>query len=223
MNARNIYFLLLVFLTCEGYSQNKANMTKPLRVSLNKGQNKVMHYQGFEIEPINLYVQDRPYNDRSVHIQLELNIKKGDKLFHTFLWFSESGNAPPPNYPQVWEKYLFSLDIGANDAVTFVVEELNFGKPFFINIGKEAEFGTLTVKFSESTDVMGASSNGDFNATSYAIYELLLSENKEEKKISFTSLDKNSQKIQFKWKNYEIKVLKDDLKMMKLVVFKSNE
>lgn len=219
-------FLLAISLCLglTGFSQKNKDMTpKPLKTLMNKGKNNLIQYKTLEIDPTNLYVQDRPFNDRSTHIQLELNSKEGDKNFHTFLWYFEKGRDPLTNYPQVFGKYLYSLEIGVEDAVTFVVEEVNFEKQFYLNLGDEANIGKLTVKFSGSIDAMGASSDGRVHGNeSYAEYELLLSENKEEKKISFTSLNANSQKPQsFKWKNYEIKVLYDDLKILKLVVFQT--
>lgn len=224
MKLTTILLIISLSAGITGYCQKNENMNqKPFKVPMQKGKNKTIQYKTLEIEPLNLFVQDRPFNDRSVHIQLELNCKEGDEKLHTFLWYYEKGREPLTNYPQIFGKYLYSLEIGAQDAVTFVVEEVNFGKQFYINIGEKAKIGELTVKFSGSIDVMGVSSDGGVHGNeSYAQYELLLSENKDEKIFSFTSLNANSQKPQvFKWKNYEVQVLYDDLTILKLAVFQT--
>jgi hypothetical protein len=216
----NLLFILSISLM--GFAQNEKKMNmEPLRISMQKGENKVINYKTLEVDPVNLFIQERPWNDRSVDIQLELNIKENDKTFHTYLWYNEPGKDPLTNYPKAWGRYIYSLEIDKNDAVNFVVDELKFGVPFFIELGKEAKIGNLTINFKESMDVMGARRDGDSRYDSYAEYKLKVFENKDEKEFSFTSLNINDEKEQvLTWKNYEIKVLVTEIRSLKLVVQK---
>jgi hypothetical protein len=186
---------------------------------LQKGKNKLINYKKLEIDPVNLFIQERPWNEASAHIELELKINDNDKVFHTYLWYNEKGVAPLINYPLAFGNYIYSLEINKNDAVTFVIDELDFGIPFFIELGKEAKIENITIKFIESRDVMGRASEGT-NSYSYAKYTLLVIENKDEKEFSFNSLNFDEQEHVLSWKNYEMKVVHTEIRSLKLVVSK---
>lgn len=220
-----IFLLLLLSMGSIGYAQTKKTMNSSMfKASLNKGENKLIHYKTVAITPVNLFIQDKPWNDRSASIQLELNIEEGEKKFHTFLWYFE-GKDQAVNYPLAWENYVFSLEIKAQEAVQLVVETLDFGKPFFINLGKDAIIGDLKINFNEVMDVMGARmpDSPPSNTDSYAKYDLILYANKEQKKLSFNSLNfYNKTEKLLEWNEYQIMVLYTEINSLKLSVNKKS-
>lgn len=223
MESKISVFIFLFFMVFMGYSQTSANTNEyPFKIKLQKGANASFTHNALSINPINLFIQDKPWNDRSAHIQLELDIKEQKNAIHTFLWYFEKGRNPLTNYPLVYGKYLYSLEIDAANNVSLVIDTLSFEKPFYIEISKEAHIGNLKIRFKESMDVMGARTAGDGSPQneSYAEYELVVGNNKEEKTFSFTSLNENDKTTPvLKWKNYEIKILYTDLRLLKLAVY----
>ncbi len=218
------FIMLSLYTGLNGYAQTGINMDrKPFKTAfLNKGANPLIQYKTLEINPVNLFVQDKPWSDRSVQIQLELKVTEKDKKFSTFLWYYSEVNNPPQNYPQAFGKYAYGLEISKQQDVQLVVDELNLENPFFINLGHDAIIGDLTVNFKESVDVMGASLDGKPSKyDSYADYQLGLSENGQQETLSFSSVDFNEGRGSLKWKDYEIKILYYDMKLLQLVVSKS--
>lgn len=220
-----ISLLLLLSMGAIGYAQTKKTMNSgTFKAPLNKGENKLIHFKTLTITPVNLFIQDKPWNDRSASIQLELNIEEGAKKFHTFLWYFE-GKDQAINYPLAWGNYVFSLEIEDQEAVQLVVDTLNFGIPFFINFGQDAIIGDLMINFKEVVDVMDAPSldGSSSKAESYAEYDLVLSANKTQKKLSFNSLNfYNKTEMSLAWNDYEIMVLYTDLNSLKLMVNKKS-
>jgi len=220
-----IFLLLLVSMGSIGYAQTKKTMNNgTFKAPLSKGENKLIHYKTLSITPVNLFMQDKPWNDRSASIQLELNIEEGAKKFHTFLWYFE-GKEQAVNYPLAWGNYVFSLEIKDQEAVQLVVDTLSFGKPFFIYFGQDAIIGDLKINFKEVVDVMDAPSldGSPSDAESYAEYDLVLSANKEQKKLSFNSLNfYNKTEMLLEWNEYEIKVLYTEINSLKLMVNKKS-
>lgn len=208
-----------------GHAQTKKTMNNnTFRAPLNKGENKLIHFKTLAIIPVNLFIQDKPWNDRSASIQLELNIEEGAKKFHTFLWYFE-GKDQAINYPLAWENYVFSLEIKDQETVQLVVDTLSFGKSFFINLGKDAIIGDLKINFKEVMDVMGARmpDSPPSNTDSYAEYDLVLSANKEQKTLSFNSLNfYNKTELLLEWNDYEIMVLYTEINSLKLSVNKKS-
>ncbi|MCE9540612.1 MAG: hypothetical protein K8R85_15545 [Bacteroidetes bacterium] len=221
-----IFLLLLLLLSIGsiGNAQTKKTMnSSAFKSSLNKGENKLIHYKTLTITPVNLFIQDKPWNDRSASIQLELNIEEGTKKFHTFLWYFEKGKDQAINYPLAWGNYVFSMEIKDQETVQLVVDTLNLGTPFFINFGENAIIGDLKINFKEVTDVMDAPSldGAPSDAESYAEYDLVLSSNKEQKTLSFNSLNfYNKTEMSLEWNEYKIIVLYTDLNSLKLMVNK---
>ncbi|MES2139786.1 MAG: hypothetical protein V4511_08750 [Bacteroidota bacterium] len=220
-----IFLLLLLSMASIGYAQTKKTMNNStFKASLNKGENKLIHYKTIAITPVNLFIQDKPWNDRSANIQLELNIEEGAKKFHTFLWFFE-GKEQAINYPLAWENYIFSLEIKDKEVVQLIVDTLSFGKSFFIYFGQDAIIGDLKINFKEVVDVMDAPSldGSPSDTESYAEYDLVLSANKEQKTLSFNSLNfYNKTEMLLELNEYEIKVLYTDLNSLKLSVNKKS-
>ncbi len=218
-----ISILTLLFTGLQGYAQSGSNMNQTaFKIPLHKGENKVTKYKTLEITPVNLFIQDKPWNDKSANIQLELSVKTDNKPFKTFLWYFQKDKNPPANYPQASGKYIYSLEISPQETIQLTVDTLSFEKPFFLTLGQDAKIGDLTVNFTESMDVMGARSENEApsNNDSYAEYYLALSENKEQKTLSFFSSNVNNKAEQsLKWGDYEIIVLYDDLKLLKLIVY----
>lgn len=206
-----------------GRAQTKKTMNgNTFKAPLNKGENKLIHFKTLTITPVNLFIQDKPWNDRSASIQLELNIEEGAKKFHTFLWYFE-GKDLGINYPMAWGNYVFSLEIKDQEAVQLVVDRLNFGKSFFIYFGQDAIIGDLKINFKEVVDVMDAPSldGSPSDTESYAEYDLVLSANKEQKKLSFNSLNfYDKTELLLEWNDYEIMVLYTEINSLKLSVNK---
>ena len=209
-----------------GYSQTNITMNdNSFKIPLKKGKNEVINYKTLSIAPVNLFIQDKPWNDLSASIQLELNIEEGDRNFRTFLWYFEKGMAQPLNYPLASGNYVFSLEIKDQEEVSLVITKLRFGKPFFINLGQEIIIEDLKINFKEVMDVMGAVLPGEppSNTDSYAEYDLILSDKKEQKTLTFNSLnfyDKTEMSIE--WNKYEIMVLYTEINALKLMVNKKN-
>lgn len=227
MIAKKIKILLLLVLSIAsiGYAQTKKSMNyNTFKTPLKKGENAAIHYKALTVTPVNLFIQDKPWNDRSASIQLELNIEEGDKKFHTFLWYFE-GKDQVVNYPLASGGYIFSLEIKDQAAVSLVIDTLNFGKPFFINLGQEAIIGDLRINFKEVMDVMGKSMPGEppSNTDSYAEYDLILSDKKEQKTLTFNSLNfYNKTEMLLEWNEYEIIVLYTEINSLKLMVNKKS-
>lgn len=220
-----VFVILFLFTRFTVFAQTGLNMNpKPYKTDfVKKGANPLMQYQTLEINPINLFVQDKPWSDRSVRIQLELKVTEKDKKFSTFLWYYSEVNNPPQNYPQAFGKYTYGLEISKQQDEQLVVDELKLKNSFFINLGHDAVIGDLRINFKESMDVMGASIDGNPSKyDSYADYQLILMENGQQETLSFSSIDFNEGKLSLKWKDYEIKVLYNEVKVLQLVVFKKS-
>ena len=120
------------------------------------------------------------------------------------------------NYPQVFGKYLFSLNISMDNRVQLIIDTLSYGKSFSIYPGQHALINELTISFKAAEDIMGfIDPEGIEESLSYMEYEIVLSNNANIKKsITFDSLDKNE--LLLKWNIYNINILElnyDYLKM----------
>ncbi len=159
------------------------------------------------------------------YLQTDMNIKEGTKQVHTFLWYYKNGNDPLTNYPLVFGKYSYQLNIDAKDNVKLLIDTIYYDKPFYIEFGQTANIEKLSVQFAESIDVMGDNlgNNGTNENTSYAEYQLVISDGGEQKRLSFTSLNFNEITSTLQWKDYEIKVLYTNIRLLKLNVYKIAE
>ena len=103
-----------------------------------------------------------------------------------------------------------------------VVEKLDFEKEFFIDIGQNAVIENITILFDKCIGEWSEDLDGN-QIAAFNTYYVLLSEENEQKIISFTSLNKSdSNELSIEWRNYKILVLEDSEKILKLVVFKKD-
>ena len=93
MNTIKTSFILIAATTtfsCSWQTKTDHNMTNnSVKVPLNAGwdNNSSIRYETLSIEPVNLYIQSKPWgdSDSSPNVQLELNIVENDKKHNTFL------------------------------------------------------------------------------------------------------------------------------------------
>ena len=184
-------------------------------------ENPPVQFETLLIEPINLFVQSKPWNDSLPHIQLELSVAENNKKYSTFLCYYGTDDEPRINYPKAFENYIFSLEINT-DSINLIVEKLDFGKDFFIDFGQKAVIENITVSFEKTVreliaDIITGCKTGDF-----INYYILLSDENEQKKFSFESLYRYGEnKLTLEWKEYQIFVLYDSEKFLKLKVIEN--
>lgn len=219
----NITILLLVLIPFSGYTQSKKNMpNNSIIIPLKIGENSSIQLEKLTIEPVNLFIQSKPINKSSSHIQLELNVIENDSRYTTFLWnYNESDGSQKTNYPKAYQNYSFNLKINKED-IELVVEKLDFGKAMFIDLGQTAVIGNLTILFEDYIGEWSVDINGN-QTDAFNTYNILLSEENEQKTISFISLNKNIEKeLSIEWKDYKILILEDSEKALKLTVFNND-
>jgi hypothetical protein len=199
--------------------QNITN--QPFMIPLKAGrENQSVQYETLHITPVNLFVQTKPWNDRSPHIQLELNVMNDNRKYATFLGYNEFGNAPSTNYPKAFEDYVFSLDV-KNDCVHLVVEKLDFGKVFFLElVGQKAVIGNFSIFFESSMSDWSVDPSGK-KLENREYFNILVSDDSEQKKLSFGALYAKERELILTWKDYQIVVLDAGEKTLKLKVLKT--
>ncbi|WP_179348712.1 hypothetical protein [Winogradskyella pacifica] len=186
------------------------------------GKNLSVQFEALVIEPVNLFIQSKLLNTNSPQIQLELNVFNNNKKYATFLWcYDAFSDRKKTNYPKAYQNYSFDLKIEKND-VALVVTKLDFGKPMFIDLGQTAVIDNLQILFKDyigewSEDIDGNQTDA-FNS-----YHMSLSEDDEQKTVSFTSLNKAEDKdLIIEWKHYKIMIIEDSEKAIKLMVVKND-
>lgn len=220
---KSILILLFVCIQIHGYAQSEKYMIdNSIIIPLKIGNNPSIHFQTLDIEPSNLFIQSKPINKQSPYIQLELNIVENNKEYTTYLWYNDDTiDSPKTNYPKVFNNYIFNLKINKEE-VELVVEKLDFEKEFFIDIGQNAVIENITILFDKCIGEWSEDLDGN-QIAAFNTYYVLLSEENEQKIISFTSLNKSdSNELSIEWRNYKILVLEDSEKILKLVVFKKD-
>lgn len=218
-----ILILLFVFIQFSGYGQTENKMTNnSITIPLKIGKNPITQFETLFIEPANLFIQSKPINTDSPSIQLELNIVKNNSKYSTFLWYyDESSDSQKTNYPKAYQNYFFDLKINEED-VELVVETLDFGKTMFIDLGQTAVIGNLTILFEDSIGEWSVDINGN-QTDAFNTYTISLSEENEQKTLSFMSLNKHGKKeLSIEWKNYKILILEDSEKALKLKMLKND-
>lgn len=215
-----IWITVLILFQSMGYACTPNSMGRELlRIPLKEGKNPPVQFEALVLEPVNLFIQSKPWNDRSPHIQLELNISGVSKEYSTFLWYYEDNADLGTNYPKAFEKYLLSLDTD-KDEVELVISELDFGQAFFIDIHQKIVIGDLVLKFEESMGEWWVNPDGTYAGAS-TTYTLLLSNYFERNILHFTSSTENESNEQsLKWRNYTIELLGDWEDRIKLKVSK---
>ncbi|MEB8347053.1 hypothetical protein OO010_13420 [Flavobacteriaceae bacterium KMM 6898] len=215
--------LLLVFIQVPGNAQSEKNMmNNSIIIPLKIGKNPSTQFETLVIEPANLFIQSQPINKSFSHIQLELNILENNSRYTTFLWhYDESNGSQKTNYPKAYQNYSFNLKINKK-AVELVVEKLDFGKAMFIDLGQTADIGNLTILFEDSFGEWSTDINGN-QTDAFNTYTISLSEENEQKTMSFMSLNKQvGKELSIEWKDYKILILEDSEKALKLMVFKKD-
>ncbi len=219
----NILIVLLVLIQFPGYAQSEKNMTNnSIRIPLKTGKNPSTQFEALVIEPVNLFMQSKPIKKDSPSIQLELNVVKNKSKYSTFLWYYDaSSDGQKPNYPKAYQNYSFDLKINEEE-VALVVETLDFGKTMFIDFGQTAVIGNLSILFKDSIGEWSVDIDGN-HTDAFNTYTISLSEENEQKTMSFMSLNKNDGKeLSIEWKDYKILILEDSEKALKLMVFKND-
>ncbi|MEP3836480.1 MAG: hypothetical protein ABJM36_02480 [Algibacter sp.] len=203
----------------QGYAQSEKNM---ILIPLKTGKNPSTLFENLIIEPANLFIQSKPINNNSPHIQLQLNVVKNTIKYSTFLWYYyESGDYQKTNYPKAYQNYSFYLKINKKD-VKLVVEELDFEKTMFIGLSQTAIIGNLEILYKECISESSIDINGN-QEEAFNTYNISLSDHNSQKTILFTSLKKQTDKpLLIEWKNYTIFILEDSEKALKLKVRKND-
>jgi hypothetical protein len=214
----NILILNLTTLFVAGFAQtNKTN--QPMMIPLTAGENAPVLFETLLIEPVNLFIQSKPWDDSSPHVQLELNVTQGEREYATFLWYYKTGNTPPTNFPKAFEEYLFGLEINDNN-ILLTIDRLDFGKEFYIDCGQKAVIGELSVSFDAWMGERIALPNGG-SADLNVRYKIMASNNNKQEELSFDSLSwLKKDELVLEWKEYQIFVTGDFQDYLKLKVEK---
>lgn len=219
----NALILLLIFNQFIAYAQSEKNMiNNSITIPLKKGVNPSIQFETLIIEPANLFIQSKPINNDSPHIQLELNVIKNKTKYTSFLWcYDASSDNPKTNYPKAYQNYSFDLKINKEE-VALIVEKLDFEKTMFLDLGQTAVIGDFTILFEDYIGEWSIDVNGN-QTNAFNTYNISLTEGNKQKAISFISLNKYAEKkLLIEWKNYRILVLEDSEKALKLQVFKND-
>lgn len=216
-----ILILFLLFSQLEGYGQSEMNMkNNSITIPLIEGENPSIQFETLVIEPTNLFIQSKPTNKDSPHMQLELNVIKDDATYTTFLWsYDAASDKQKTNYPKAYQDYSFDLKVN-KDEVALVVGKLDFENAIFLDLGQTAIIGNLSILFEDSIGEWSEDLNGNQTGT-VNTYNILLSEGNEQNILSFQSLDNSDEReFSIKWKKYKVLVLEDSEKALKLVVYR---
>jgi len=209
-----IILAAVAHISCSG----QINITNQLyMIPLKVGENAPIQFETLVIEPVNLFVQSKPWNDRSPHIQLELNVKRNSGEYATFLWYYETDSDPKTNYPKAFENYIFGLEIN-NDSVRLAVEKLDFGKDFFLELNQKAIIGNISISFKEYYIKWYVHPFGEPNGHC-AIYVIEVSGGNEQEEIIFRFYsDDRLNELQSEWKGYQFSLVEAGEKIFKLKV-----
>ncbi|MFB9054137.1 hypothetical protein ACFFVB_13695 [Formosa undariae] len=221
MKLTIIHILLLLCIVFEipGYAQSEQDMThNSISIPLKIGENPSIHFQTLKIEPVNLFKPLEAKNKHVSPIQLELKITENNTEHTTFLWHNtDAPDSPKTNYPKAFNDYVFSLTINKED-VALVVEKLNYGTPFFIDLGQTAVIKNITVLFETCIGEWSEDLNGN-QVAAFNTYSVSLCDENNQETISFTSLDTSvKNELVIAWKNYKFLVLEDSENALKLMI-----
>ena len=219
----NKLLLLLAFIQFTGYAQSEKNMTNnSITIPLKNGVNPVVQFKTLVIEPTNLVIQPKPQNKIAPYIQLELNVIKNNTKYSTFFRCIDAySDNQQTNYPKAYQDYCFDLKINKEE-VALVVEKLDFGKTMFLDLRQTAVIGNLTVLFEDCITEQLEDEDGSY-LDAFNTYNILLSEENEQERVFFLTLNKYPEKeLLIEWKNYKIVILEDSEKALKLRVFKND-
>ena len=176
----------------------------PLKIG---NENSSIQYENLNIIPISLWFVSEPKH--YIHFELKL-IFDENKEYSTFFIYNE--NEMIKNYPQLFENYLFDLEIIGDD-INLKVEKFDFEKLFFMRYSQKATVGSFSISFVDYKKkwYMDPKTNTEYEIF---FFTLLLSDGDEQKEISFDTksgnfddLLNNNEEIFFEWKNYKIYIL----------------
>lgn len=218
--------ILILFLACiqlAANAQSENNMKNGvLVIPLKKGENPSFTLEELSIEPANLFIQSKPLKQNTPHIQLELNISESNNRYNTFLWRYDAINGSiKTNYPKAYQNYTFNLKLN-KEKVSLVIDKLDFGKSFFIDLKQKVIIENLEILFENCIGESSVDIHGN-QTDAFNTYQISILEENEHKTLSFMSLN-NDEKTErfFEWKNYKILILEDSEKALKLKVLKTH-
>lgn len=180
-----------------------------LDLPLDKGENPTASVEGLSIHPVNLFVQSFPLNADSPHIQLQLEVGKGDDSYSTFLWFYETDSVSLVNYPKAFKDHIFSLQKDEQtDTVHLLVEKIDFEKEFFLEQRQEVRIGDLNLHLDYIVNEWTVDGFGNYE-DSYSTYMLEVWETDQEKDLlKFMSPNRYEEYVDsLEWKEYKISLL----------------
>ena len=208
------------------FCQTNINTAKMIPLKVGR-ENPPVQFETLLIEPVNLYVKTKPWDDPSVPIQLELNVMQNDTKYAIFLGYHYDTKYNY-NYLKAFENYLFGLKIN-NESVALTVEKLDFGKEFLLELNQKAVIGNFSVFFESSTSEWYVDHDNNYSGSGENLY-ILLSDGNEQKELRIRAIYESGSgrklmiegedDLQITWKNYQISVLAADEKILKLKVLK---
>ncbi|MHA7943720.1 hypothetical protein ACJOV8_011665 [Formosa sp. 3Alg 14/1] len=215
----NTLLLLCLVFQRSGFAQSaQKTIDGSINIPLKIGKNPSVYFETLEIEPVNLFMELDANNKNIPPIQLELKIMENDTEYTTFLWYdNDSTNSPKTNFPKAFNRYAFRLRTNTENVV-LAIEKLDFGAPFFIDLGQTAIVENFTILFETCTGEWSEDLNGN-QVDVFNSYSVSLSNENEQHSFSFTSLDTSANdKLVIPWKNYKLLVLADSEEALKVLV-----
>lgn len=200
-----LLFLLL-------FSAGDIDAGNKMKIPLVEGyDNPSFQIENTTVEPVRLYIQDKPYSDSSVTVFLEMKIAENDQQHSTYLNYWEINTSGlKENYPKAFGKHLFSLEVNETKdkaEVSLIVEENDFGKPFFLELNQKTMIDSLFISFDMSVIGRG-SRNADEAFHDIGMGWIKLSANGEEETITFDSDELfDKKRLSFDWKEYRMWIL----------------
>ena len=151
-------------------------------IPLKNGQeNSSIQYEKLNIIPVSLWFISEPKH----YIRFEFKvIFDENKENSTVLIYNE--NEMIKNYPQLFENYLFDLEIIGDD-INLKVEKFDFEKLFFMEYSQKATVESFSISFVDYRKkwYMDRKNNAQYECF---FFTLLLSDDNEQKEISFDTL-----------------------------------
>jgi hypothetical protein len=222
-----------ILLICQ-YSYSQYNMVnQPFKIPLKAGrENPPVQFETLHIELIYLIVQNE--SDRSPNIELGLNVAVHDRKYCTSLTYSYDN--PKIYFPKAFEDYVFGLEIN-KDSVHLVVEKLDFGKVFFLELDQKAVIGNFSILFESIMSDWSVDPHGNY-LESREHFKILVSDDNEQKEVRFGALyargsekkllldswhgdiNDSEDELLLEWKDYQIFVLDASERILTLKICK---
>lgn len=218
---QKILMFFLLFLTTD-----TMNAQNNRRILLKQGYNNnpAVRFDNMTIEPVNLYIQPKPWNDRSPHLQLEIRITTPDTVHQSFLIYYEKEDIlQQNNLPQAIGKYLFSLET-EEGRVYLRTDTLKFGDAFIIDTRNKisAIIDRFKITYDSGWSGNSIQPDGSFGGC-IVCHSFRLSEFEDEKIVIFSyesTAEKGEQATVSKWKEYKIDILDNFSEPLKVRVTK---